>query len=519
MMQSPAGLVVCALLSAAPCIVQTLPGRAIVKFAHGVRLECAGGGVRTGLADVDRLLGRYEARGLRPLVPCPDPIARASGADRSYLLIFRPDADVHEVTASLAAVAGVEGAWPDERLPLDSVPDDSMYRQQWHLAHIGAPGAWSIAHGDSNVKLAVIADGVHWTHPDLEANLWVNPAEDINHSGRFEPSAPPAGDLDFIDQDGNGYVDDVIGYDFVDNDPNPAATSQDAIGTHGTGIQNAVTDNNRGVSAPPWNVRSFALRCGSGGSIYISAAVSAIYYLTQKGCWSFCMPFGSRTSNPMLSQACIDAWNSGRIPCAGAGGDNEEPVYPAASDGVIAVAAHGRTNRKSSFSNYGTWVDITAPGDSILSTYGPDRYQSRSGVSEAAGVVVGALGWVKSAYPGIDRDSALAILRGMCDSMPDPLYLQGKLGWGRLRMSVPTTGIAESPAPGVRQAAPASTVVRGVLRLPEPGFGRDAVGVLLDVTGRCVCPLKPGANDVSGLAPGVYFARVGAEVSRVVVVR
>jgi hypothetical protein len=516
-MLSLAGLIVCALLSAAPHGEQVQPGRAIVKFAPGVAPACADGRVRTGLADVDRLLDRYEARDLRSLVPCPESIARATGADRCYLLTFPPYADVHEVADGLAAAAGVEGAWPDERLPLDSVPDDSMYPQQWHLAHIGAPGAWAIAHGDSSVKLAVIADGVHWTHPDLEANLWVNAAEDINHSGRFEPSAPPAGDLDFTDQDGNGYVNDVIGYDFQDNDPNPMPTGNDAYSTRCTGVQNAVTDNNRGVSAPPWNVRSIALRCGADGSVSLSAAISAIYYLIREGAWAFTVSGRHTTANPMYSDACLAAWNSGRIPCATVGYEGSEVVYyPAAYDGVLVVAAHGRTNRKSSFSNYGTWVDITAPGEGILTTSGPSGYTVEDGLQEQ--VVVGALGWVKSAYPGIDRDSALAILRGMCDSMPDPLYLQGKLGWGRLRMSVPTTGIAESPAPGVHHAMPVSTVVRGILRLPEPEFGRDAVGVLLDVTGRCVCPLKPGPNDVSGLAPGVYFVRGGPAVGRVVVI-
>ncbi len=483
-----------------------LPGRVLVKFATGVRPECAGVRVRTGFAGLDLLLDRYSVTGARPLVPVADSIARASGADRCFLLSFPETNDVSEAVRDFGSAELVDGAWPDELLPLDSVPDDSLYPQQWHLAHIGAPGAWATAHGDSNVRLAVIGDGVHWTHPDLQANLWINTSEDINGNRRFDPSAPPQGDLDGIDQDGNGYDDDVIGFDFYQYDADPMASDPDAVGTQGAGTQNAVTDNDLGVAAPPWNVRSIALRCGEGGGIYISAAVSAIYYLIQKGAWAFSMPFSSQSTSPLLSQACRDAWFAERVPCAGANGSDGIPVYPAAYDGVIAVAAHDRTNRKSGFSNWGTWVDISAPGTDIWTTVGQNQYEAISSTGLAAGVVVGVLGWVKSAYPGIGRDSALAIVREMCDTMPDPLYWQGKLGWGRIRMSVPdSTAIAEGRTPNASRNTHHASVIRSVLCLPASSVEREAPSVLLDACGRRVMALVPGANDVSRLPPGVYF--------------
>ncbi|MFO7649972.1 MAG: S8 family serine peptidase [bacterium] len=506
-------LMLTAMLFAAAPSVETsvgpyLPGRVLVKLATGVRPECAGGRVRTGFAGLDLLLDRYAVTGARPLVPVADSIARASGADRCFLLSFPETNEVSEAVRDFGSAELVEGAWPDEWLPLDSVPDDSMYPQQWHLAHIGAPGAWVTAHGDSNVRLAVVDDGVHWTHPDLQANLWINTPEDINGNRRFDPSAPPQGDLDGIDQDGNGYVDDVIGYDFWSNDPNPMALQDDAYGTYIEGIQNAVTDNNRGVSAPPWNVRSIIVRCGDDGGISIFAAVSGIYYLIQKGAWAFSMPYSFSTGHDLLRQACMDAWNSGRVPCAPVGNDGAELIkYPAGYDGVIAVAAHGRTNYRSSCSNYGAWTDISAPGDNILTTRRPTGYGLLDGSGAACAVVVGVLGWVKSAHPGIGRDSALAIVQGMCDSMPDPLYQQGKLGWGRIRMSVPdSTAVAESRTPNASRNTHHATVIRSVLCLPASSVEREASSDLLDACGRSVTRLKPGPNDVSHLAPGVYFA-------------
>jgi len=320
-----------------------------------------------------------------------------------------------------------------------------------------------------------------------------------------------------VDQDGNGCADDVIGYDFYDGDPNPAPSEPLASGTHGSGVQNAVTDNAIGVAAPPWNVRSFAARCGSGGSISLYAAIAAIYYLVPAGVWSFSMPFGSASPSQPLADACLYAWDSGTIPCAPAGTDGTEVIrYPAGYPGVLAIAAHGRDNRKSPFSNYGTWIDFTAPGVDILATAGPDGYEARSGTSVACNIVVGILGWLKSAVPDISRDSAVSWLRNLCDTMPDPLYWQGKLGAGRVRMSRNAVGAAEQREPGPITAV-RNSVCRGVLVLAPGGSGTSS---LLNPAGRQVLALHSGPNDVSSLAPGVYFVRSGpAAVTRVVLLR
>jgi len=477
-------------------------GQAIVKFVPALRGQLGeNGNVVPGLDLPGARLLRYER-----LMRRPDENALARGLDLQYLLVFDPSSDVPALVAGLCRSPLVEYACPNALFPLDSVPDDSLYPEQWHLPDINAPLAWAIAHGDSTVLTAMIADAPFWTHPDLEANIAVNAPEDLNGNRRFDTLPAPEGDIDGSDQDGNGFIDDVIGYDFYARDPIPLPTEPAAAGTHYLGVQNAVTDNTIGVAAPPWNVRTYALRCGDSGSISMSAAISAIYYCMEQNVWVFSMNFGSSTAYRPLSDACLAAWNAGLVPCAPAGHSGaEQPSYPAACEGVIAVASSGRDHRKTPWSSWGTWIDVTAPGEDILSTYGPNGYTTWDGNTAACNIVVGILAWFKSALPDISNDSAVALLENLCDTMPDSLYWAGKLGAGRVRMAVPPTGVAETPSAKLQTPNRGATIVRGVLHLKANSEWRMASGVLLDVSGRSVMTLRPGANDVSRLAPGVYF--------------
>jgi subtilisin family serine protease len=478
-----------------------VPGQVVVKFVPELRGTLGQAGTDIGgLGMLGTELLRYER-----LMRRPDSIALARGLDRQYLLVFDPGADVAALVSELSRNPLVEYACPNALLRLDSVPDDTLWPEQWHLPDINAPRAWATAHGDSNVLTAMIADAAFWTHPDLEANIAVNAPEDLNGNRRFDTLPPPAGDLDGIDQDGNGHADDVIGYDFYGHDPIPLPTETAPAGTHCLGVQNAVTDNHIGVAAPPWNVRTYAMRCGDSGYVSVYAAISAIYYCMEQGVWSFSMNFGTYTPYQPLLEACLAAWDAGLIPCASAGhSGGEDPVYPAACEGVVAVAGCGRDHRKTPWSNYGTWIDVTAPGDDIYSTWGPAGYTSLDGNSPACNVVVGVLAWTRSAWPGVSNDSAVRILKNMCDTMPDPLYWQGKLGAGRVRMSTAVTGLDGEPRRS--DSGPGSlTVVRGVINLRPP-----TRAVLMDATGRKVMELRAGANDVRHLAAGVYFVEVSS---------
>ncbi len=214
---------------------------------------------------------------------------------------------------------------------------------------------------------------------------------------------------------------------------------------------------------------------------------------------------------------------------AAAGGDGHLPGYPAAFENVIAVAASDTNDRKAEFSAWADWIDICAPGVDILTTT-PGGFEYIDGESVAAPIVAGVLAWFKSATPAITNDSALALLYNYCDSMPDSLYRAGLLGHGRVAMTDSAAGgSAETPTPGPAGFGPRATVVRGVPVLDELGIrsqlsGHHSVTLrapLLDISGRTVASLGPGANDVSRLAPGVYFVRKGwtRELRKVILVR
>ena len=512
-----------------------VPGQAIIKLDPSLRGTVNpvlhDGTVVMGVPGVDELCRRRHVTAFKRLVPAPHPrpVVLASGADMLYLVSVDASSDVDEVRREFEQCPQVEYACPNALLPLhgvaEDVPNDPRFGEQWALPRIRAPQAWDTAHGDSSVVIAVMDDGLLWSHEDIRSNLWVNTPEDLNGNRRFDTLPPPNGDMDGIDQDGNGYVDDVIGWDFVDGRPNPMPEGSDDHGTPCWGVANAVTDNGMGIAAPPWNVRGMALRCGGGGSVNLAAAIAAIYYGIDKNVWVHSMSFGSTSPYQPMNDACQAIWGAGALSVASAGSDGMS--YPAAYPNVIAVTSSDQNDYKASWAAYGTWIDVCAPGVQILTTsrYG---YLFFDGTSISAPMVAGVLAWFRSAYPDITNDSALALLYERCDSMPDPLYPQGLLGHGRIAMmdSGPS-GAAEASAPQASRSDPVATIVHGVLwqsgaghdRNPAEDFGSCPKPDLVDATGRAIMSLYPGPNDVRALAPGIYFVRraygVGREASSV----
>ncbi len=519
MRQRVVALAICCLacgLSVADYAVTVLPsgerciaGQVLVQLNTRLRGQVRVAGSSLGVPRLDEFCRREGVTSIERIVrsPNPCPAVLASGADLLFLLTMAPDASIPQVVYGLEELPDVERAWPNAVLDVcraDQTPNDPRYGEQWHLPRIRAPQAWDIAHGDSSVIIAVLDDGVAWTHQDIGANLWINAAEDINGNGRFDSLWYPDGDLDGEDQDGNGFTDDVIGYDFVGGDPIPMPESTDEHGTACWGAANAVTDNGIGIAAPPWNVRAMCLRCGGGGSVSLGAAVAATYYAMDEGAWVFSMSFGSSSPNPLLDDACQAIWQSGAMSVAAAGGDGRLPAYPAAFDNVIAVAASDSNDMRAPFSAYATWIDICAPGVDILTTT-PRGFEYYDGESVAAPIVAGVLAWFKSACPEIMNDSALALLYNYCDSMPDSLYRAGLLGHGRVAMTDSATGGVEGWQAEQTRLEPRATIVRGAFFLPGPSDFRPRSASLLDASGRAALILHPGQNDVSRLAPGVYF--------------
>jgi subtilisin family serine protease len=415
------------------------PGQLIVRLADDCRGQmkpAVNGELSTlGIPALDRLDAEWGVTKIAKTIRDPHPNASAQkyGLDLLYLLTAGPATDVPAMMAAYGQCPEVVSACPNIMRPVCDVPNDPRYSNQWHLAKIQAPGAWDVSHGDTNVRIAVVDEGIDYTHPDIAANVWINGLEDINGNHRFDPYAPPQGDLDGNDNDGNGYIDDVCGYDFQDNDPDPMPLSADDHGTHCWGITDAVTNNDTGIASIGWGCRGLCLRAGYNDQMYLNACIAALYYSVSTNCWVSSHSYGSTQSNTQERDAMQYAVDAGAIVCCAAGNDNNQTLhYPGGYTMVVGVAASDGSDHRASFSCYGTWVDVSSPGVGILSTVNDSAYTTMDGTSMATPMVAGLCALMKSANPSLTNADCLTQLYNACDSMPDPDYRAGLMGAGRI---------------------------------------------------------------------------------------
>jgi subtilisin family serine protease len=345
--------------------------------------------------------------------------ARALG-NGVYRVNLPAVATVDQALAMFRARPGVEFSQPDFRVQVTATPDDPSFGSQWGLDAINAPAAWNTGTGTGRIIVAVIDSGIAYNHPDLKANIWHNPGE-IAGNG--------------IDDDHDGYVDDVIGYNFVANTGNPA--DDNGHGTHVAGIIGAVGDNGIGVSGVDWHVQIMALKfLDAGGSGYMSDAVRALNFAVAHGAKMVNASFAGGGYDPAMATALANARAKGVIVVAAAGNDGTDndanPVYPAnySGDNVVSVAAVDQNDRLASFSDYGAkTVDIAAPGVGILSTLPNGKYGSYSGTSMATPFVTGALALVWDIHPTWTYKQVIAAVLNTADRLPS---LSGKVATGML---------------------------------------------------------------------------------------
>ena len=285
----------------------------------------------------------------------------------------------------------VEYAEPDYIVNAQVIPNDPYFSYLWGLnnandADIDAPEAWNINTGSSNVVVAVIDTGVDYTHPDLSANIWVNAAEKNGSPG--------------VDDDGNGYVDDIYGIDTYNNDSNPL--DDDGHGTHVSGTIGAVGNNDIGVAGVNWDVKIMTCKfLNSNGSGYTSGAIGCLEYIrNMKNRGVNVVATNNSWGGGGYSQSLYDAINAQRtqdilfIAAAGNNGkDNDKTAFYPASyylPNLLSVAATDNSDNKASWSNYGRRsVYVGAPGVSILSTIPNNGYSYYSGTSMATPHVTG----------------------------------------------------------------------------------------------------------------------------------
>ena len=380
-------------------------GELIVKLKNDISNKISANVVKTDISTLDSLNSKYGVKNIENVFPAKHESFFESLANnvkqtfnievpsrelnKVYKIKINQNTDVEKVVKEYSAVSEVEYAEPNYIYYTNFVPNDKLYSQQWSHQITSAEIAWDTEKGSSSTIIAIIDTGVDYNHEDLKTNIWHNPKEIPNNG---------------IDDDNNGYVDDTIGYDFVDYqelvdycnaNPNICRISpredylkldndpMDVVGhgTHCSGIAAGVGNNNLGIIGICPSCSIMPVRAGmlieinSNGQYYQSgglsddAIVNGIKYATDNGARVISMSFGGREYSQLQKDMIDYAYSKGVVLIAAAGNENTaEKPYPAGYDNVLSVGATDELDNKASYSNYGDWVDVAAPGSNILST-------------------------------------------------------------------------------------------------------------------------------------------------------
>jgi subtilisin family serine protease len=537
-------------------------GEVVVIAGEGVIEAAPGGAPRAlgaGLGSVLSRFGLDRARRADPeprstaadgaLPPGTGMVPREPRTARVWLLSStRPDFDPPTAAAALRATGAVRAAIPNYRIPLFiTTPNDLYVVYQWYVddgsfADVRLPYAWDTARGDTTVTIAIIDTGVDIGHPDLAPQIWTNWGEIPGNA---------------LDDDGNGLIDDVHGWDFGtgDNDPSPQYTPDPSgvdVGFHGTfcaGIAAAATDNGDGIAGAGWNCRILPLKAANPDSGLTSDAIAgAIAYAADQGASVISMSFGAPGDPgvPEFFQTLVDMATAAGSLCVAAAGNEgvDTPMYPAACDRVLAVGATDFNNARATFSNWGPWVDVAAPGSTMWSTIarnyelslldqlfymllfgwdGVNPYMYGDGTSFACPLVAGVCGLVRARYPFLTPQMAIQHVIATGDAVAFDYPIGSKVNAQGAVGTVPTAVEAArvSPARLRLTAAPNPSPGSSTIQFNLPSPGRVTLRVH-DVAGRCVRTvayeafeagphvLRWDGRDDRGvpLPAAVYFARL-----------
>lgn len=409
------------------------PGELLVRLKQPPRARTLDQVQQTGSAAVDRVIDTGEATATLPLSAF---VRRFPETEAVVLLRFPAALSMDSLETELIKDPAVEwvsrnhlyrpNTLDEPQSASDEFPNDPFWETQWWLRKVSIPEAWQMTAGDSTVLIGIIDTGIDYLHPDLRDNIWINRGD---------------ADSNGIDDDGNGFIDDRIGWDFVDAPTLPSQGGDDLIRDndpmdaygHGTIVAGqlvAKIHNGICIAGMVYDSRIVCLRAGnSGGYLEEDDVAAALLYAAQMGVDIVNMSFGDEAASPLLRETTQLAFTAGTVLVASAGNDGKpEPHFPSDYPGVISVGATDRYDRRASFSNYGPGVDVMAPGTEISSTLQHESCSAEGlqGTSFAAPIVCAVAAMMLSQNPDLAPDDIRQILMTTADDIQFGL---GSVGW------------------------------------------------------------------------------------------
>lgn len=350
----------------------------------------------------------------------------------TYRISFSNPSDISNLIASLTALTYVNYAEPIPLFYTSYVPND-YNSNQWYLNKIAAQDAWNISTGNASVKIAIVDNAIEILHEDLASSIAINTGEIPNNG---------------IDDDLNGYIDDYQGFDVSENDSDPrppltaTSTTPWVHGTHCAGIASASTDNGVGISGIGFNCSIIPIKCSANSSEgnTLNAAYEGIAYAVAAGADIISMSFGGpNNALNVTGNNVLTAANARGITLIAAAGNSNtsDQFMPASNQYVISVGATDQNDNRAYFSNFGSTIDVMAPGLGIYSSVsnagGLTSYESLSGTSMACPLTAGVCGLLKSQNINRTPEEIEQLLKDGCISI-DALNpgFEGQLGAGRI---------------------------------------------------------------------------------------
>ncbi|MDT8322859.1 MAG: S8 family serine peptidase [Bacteroidota bacterium] len=397
-----------------------VPGLVFIKLKQQHNLPP--GATRFGISGVDRILQRVGARSveaLHPTLSLRKGYASAEEASLARIMLVRYDSEAspQALATELARDPAVEYAEPYYHFRPLNTPDDPRFSSQWALATLKMEEAWDITTGDSTVVIGYIDSGINYNHEDLQGSLYINPGE-WGTSGELKDNG--------VDDDGNGYVDDWRGWDFIGNGTtqSPAPDNDpmdfDGHGTSGAAIAAARTNNGKGIAGVGYNTKILALKAQDDANTTGIAGYNAIRYAVDMGCKVINASWGSNAPLSQVLQDEIDYAHANGVLVVGGAGNNAidndiNPFIPASLNHVLSVSSIEQSGDASTWAAFGSSVHVYAPGTDIVTARMSFGYHNVTGTSFSAPHMSGLAALVFAVHPDWTPDQVKQQIRVTAD--------------------------------------------------------------------------------------------------------